>query len=612
MKIIFNLLCTLVLFSLLSCTQKTVNRDVIELKATPFDPADTHLLEGSVFKHAMDKNAEWLLSLEPDRLLHRFRLNANLEPKAEIYAGWETLGVSGHSLGHYLSACAMMYATTGNKEFKARVDYIVDELAECQKARKTGYVGAIPDEDRIWKEVSEGNIRYDGFGLNGGWVPWYALHKVWAGLIDSYKLTGSKQALEVVTKMSDWAVNMLSGLSEEQFQQMLACEFGGMNESFAEMYAITGNEAYLELAKKFYHKRILDPLKEGKDQLSGEHSNTQVPKIIGTARLYELTNDTDYQKISTFYWDRIVNHHTYLNGGNSNHEHLGAPDVLNDRLSINTSETCNTYNMLKLTQHLFSWSGDASYFNFYERALYNHILASQNPDDGMVCYFVPLESGSEKVFSTPFDAFWCCVGTGFENHTKYAENVFFKANDGGLFVNLFIPTALQWKQKGINIRMETKFPEEEAVKIKFEGKKQRFPLHIRYPKWTKDISVEVDGVSKQVEGEPGEYFTLNEEWGTGVELIFKMPMSIYTESMPDNANRIGVFYGPVLLSASLGKEKPEVYDLPVFVGNKEDVATNITKKGEGALAFTTQKYLHSPDQFYATLYYTWTKACCIF
>ena len=470
-----------------------------------------------------------------------------------------------------------MYTASGDKRFKERVDYIVKELAECQDARKTGYVGGIPDEDKIWAEVSSGDIRSQGFDLNGGWVPWYTLHKLWAGLIDAYRYAGSEQAKEVGTKLSDWAVRSFGDLSEEDFQKMLACEFGGMNESFADMYAITGNESYLKLARQFYHKAILDPLKEQRDELEGKHSNTQVPKIIGEARLYELTGDKDMHTIATFYWDRIVNHHTYVNGGNSNYEHLGKPDCLNDRLSPFTSETCNTYNMLKLTKHLFSWEPQAAYMDYYEQALYNHILASQNPDDGMVCYSVPLESGTKKEFSTRFDSFWCCVASGIENHVKYAESVFFQSvKDGGLFVNLFIPTSLNWKEKGMEVKLETQLPADNKVQISFKGKSKEFPLHIRYPRWaTQGIKITLNGKEEKVTGTPSSYFTLQGEWGTDTQLVIEIPMELYTVSMPDNADRMGIFYGPVLLAAPLGTEELQAYDIPCFISDTASIVQSI-------------------------------------
>ena len=586
------LLCIVLSTACKKNAEKEMVADTVPKEAIPFPLSDLRLLEGSPFKHAMNKNAEWLLDLEPDRFLHRFRLNAGLEPKGEIYGGWESRGVSGHTLGHYLSACAMMYAASGDNRFKERVDYIVKELAECQQARGTGYVGGIPEEDRIWSEVAAGDIRSEGFDLNGGWVPWYTQHKIWAGLIDSYLYADNNQAKEVAVKLTDWAVKSFGGLNEEQFQKMLACEFGGMNESLAEMYAITGNNDYLKLAENFYHKAILDPLKEKRDELAGKHANTQVPKIIGAARLYELTADEKYRTISTFFWDRIVNHHSYLNGGNSNYEHLGPPDQLNDRLSPLTSETCNTYNMLKLTKHLFTWEAAAPYMDYYERALYNHILASQNPHDGMVCYSVPLESGTEKVFSTRFESFWCCVASGIENHVKYAESVFFQSGDDGLFVNLFIPTALDWKAKGLKVKMETAFPEESKIHITFEGSKKTFPIYIRYPKWaTSGIKAAVNGTEKEVIGAPGTYFMLQDEWGSGTELVLDLPMSLHTESMPDNPNRIGIFYGPVLLATPLGKEEIKAYDIPVFIADRaEEVPGLIRPVPEQPLAFESDAF----------------------
>lgn len=569
---------------------KRVIKDKVKMEACAFPLSDVRLLDGSLFKNAMDKDGEWLLALEPDRLLHRFRLNAGLQPKGEVYGGWESRGVSGHTLGHYLTACAMMYAAGGDVRFKERVDYIVKELAECQAARKTGYVGGIPEEDRIWKQVSEGDIRTEGFDLNGGWVPWYTLHKLWAGLIDAYRYTDNEQAKAVVTRLTDWAVNSFGHLSEEQFQTMLRSEFGGMNESLAEMYAITGNENYLRLARQFYHKAILDPLSERRDELAGKHSNTQVPKIIGEARLYELTGDEKDHTITTFYWDRIVNHHSYVNGGNSNYEHLGPPDCLNDRLSAFTSETCNTYNLLKLTRHLFAWSAQAPYMDYYERALYNHILASQNPDDGMVCYCVPLASGTEKGFSTRFGDFWCCVGSGLENHVKYAESVFYQSvQDKGLFVNLFIPTVLNWKERKLEVKLETRFPADTEVRISFKGKRQSFPLYIRYPRWaTNGLKITLNGKERTVKGTPGSYITLKEKWGTGTTLAISIPMDVYTVSMPDNPNRVGIFYGPVLLAAPLGRAELKEYDIPCFVSESGLVTENIRPVPHQPLSFTAR------------------------
>jgi len=302
-----SVLCILVLSSC-GTDSNTIPQDQVEIKARPFSLFDVRLLD-SPFKHAMEKEADYLLSLEPDRLLHKFHLYAGLPVKGEIYGGWESREIGGHSLGHYLSACSMMFASSGDERFKERVDYITDELRICQDARKSGYVGSIPGEDSLFAEVSRGEIRSEGFNLNGGWVPWYALHKIWAGLIDAYELCGNETAKDVVVGMSDWAYTMFYHLTEEQFQQMLACEHGGMNESLARLYSITGDEKYLDLSRRFHHKAILDPLASELDQLAGEHSNTQIPKIIGCSYRYEITGDRVDSTIASFsgkLWSTII------------------------------------------------------------------------------------------------------------------------------------------------------------------------------------------------------------------------------------------------------------------------------------------------------------------
>ncbi len=368
--------------------------------------------------------------------------------KAEVYGGWEKLGVSGHSLGHYLSACSMMYASSGDKRYKEKVDYIIDELAICQQARKTGYVGAIPGEDSLWDQVAAGDIR-SGALLNGSWVPWYTLHKMLAGLVDAYQYTNNKKALDIATKFCDWIDVKFKNLTEKQFQAMLDCEQGGMNEALANMYALTGNKKYLELSYKFDHKKILDPLADGEDILPGKHANTQIPKVIGAIRQYELTGNEKEEKTADFFWQTVVDHHSYVIGGNSNFEHFDEPDKLSDNLSDNTTETCNSYNMLKLTRHLFALNADAHYMDYYERTLYNHILASINPETGMTCYYVPLASDGMKTYATPTESFWCCTGTGMENHVKYGNTIYAKGNDGSLYVNLFIPSTLGWKERNM-------------------------------------------------------------------------------------------------------------------------------------------------------------------
>jgi hypothetical protein len=410
--------------------------DAVTVKAFAIPLNKVSLLDG-LFKKAMEADATYLLTIEPDRLLADFRNHAGLKAKAEKYGGWETSGLAGHTLGHYLSACALQYTSTNDKRFLDKVNYIVDELALCQSPRN-GYLGAIPKEDSIWAEVQKGNIRSRGFDLNGAWSPWYTVHKIMAGLLDAYVYCNNEKALLIQTKFADWAEQILKDLTDEQIQKMLLCEYGGMNEVLANTYALTKNKKYLTLSYKFHDRRVLDSLAMGKDVLPGKHSNTQIPKLIGSIRCYELTGNADDKTRADFFWNTVVQHHTYAAGGNSNYEYFGSADQLSETLTESTMETCNTYNMLKLTRHLFALDPDANYFDYYENGLYNHILSSQNHDDGMMCYFVPLRMGGRKRFSNPFNTFTCCVGSGMENHVKYGEAIYAAGADGSLYVNLFI------------------------------------------------------------------------------------------------------------------------------------------------------------------------------
>ena len=313
-------------------------------KAAPFSQHDVRLLDGP-FKDGQDIAVKYLLSLDPNRFLANFRKDAGLQPKAPQYGGWESQGISGHAGGHYLSACAIAYASTGDPRFLERVNSFVDELAECQKANGNGYLAAIPNGRAIYAEVAAGNIRAKDFDLNGGWVPNYTQHKVLAGLRDAYRLAGNAKALEVEKALADWFEKTLGGLNGEQMQKMLDCEHGGMNEVLADLYADTGAERYLKLSRRFHHQAILDPLAKGKDILAGKHANTQIPKLIGLAARYEITGDAADRAAADFFWDRVAHHHSYVTGGNCKDEHLGEPDKLNNRLGSKTTETCNVYNL---------------------------------------------------------------------------------------------------------------------------------------------------------------------------------------------------------------------------------------------------------------------------
>ncbi|MFM9075772.1 MAG: glycoside hydrolase family 127 protein, partial [Bacteroidota bacterium] len=519
-------------------------KPVIATGATAFALGDVRLLDGP-FKQAMERDAAYLLEIEADRLLHRFRLNAGLQPKGEIYGGWEKESLSGHSLGHYLSACAIHYASTGDKRFLARVNYIVEELAECQAARKTGYVGAIPKEDSVWNLVSRGQMRVLDFSLNGAWSPWYTEHKVLAGLLDAFLHAGNKKALDISVRFGGWTLGLLKDLRPEQIQRMLDCEFGGMNEIMLNLYAITGEKRFLDGSMLFEHHKITDPLAKRVDDLNDRHSNTQIPKIIGSARRFELTGEARDKAVTEYFFETVSTNHTYAIGGNSDSEHLGKPGKLNERLSDNTAETCNTYNMLKLSRHLFTWEPHASLGDFYERALYNHILSSQRPSDGMMCYFTPLRRGGKKDYSDKFDSFWCCVGSGMENHVKYNEAIYYRGTDGSLLVNLFIPSELNWKEKGINVTQQTGFPNEGKTRLTIYGKSTGiWAIRIRKPWWAEQpMTIMVNGKHVNSTANSSVYLAIERKWKNGDVVEITLPLSLRTESLPDNPNRFAFLYG---------------------------------------------------------------------
>jgi DUF1680 family protein len=521
--------------------------DKVPPQAVPFRLDEVRLLDGP-YRDAMIRDQEYLLSLDQDRLLHNFRVTAGLPSSAQPLGGWEAPDVElrGHSVGHYLSAVSIMFASTGDARFKARADSLVAELAKVQAAEaKTfnpGYLSAFPEEffDRV-----DARQRV--------WAPYYTIHKIMAGLLDAYLLTGNAQALDVLKKQADWVAFRVGRLTEDQQQKALDTEFGGMNEVLANLYAATGEQKYLETAKKFEHKRILDPLARGVDPLDNVHANTQIPKIIGVAREYELTGDPRYRDIATFFWDRVVHHRSFVMGGNSDGESFFPESETSHHLGAAGPETCNTYNMLKLTRHLFAWSPSAATMDYYERALLNHILGSQDPNTGGVMYYCPLKPGAFKTFSTPNDSFWCCVGTGIENHAKYNDTIYF--HDGSsLYVNLFIPSELTWKDKRLQVRQLTKFPEEDSTSfVLTTDKPLRLALKVRYPSWAQSgMTLAVNGTPQAIATKPGSYVTVDREWKTGDTLQVKIPLSLHLEALPDDPHIQAIMYGPVVLAGDLG------------------------------------------------------------
>lgn len=573
--------------------------DTVVPAARPFALTEVRLLDGP-FKQAMELDKAYLLSLEPDRLLHNFRVTAGLPSTAAPLGGWEAPDVElrGHAVGHYLSALALMYAASGDARFKARADLMVAELAKVQTAEAKrfhpGYLSAFPEEffDRVEARQKV-------------WAPYYTIHKIMAGLLDVSQLCGNQQALDTVTRMADWVKFRVDRLTDDRMQAALGTEFGGMNEVLANIYAATGNPEYLRIAHKFDHKAIFDPLSRREDPLNGLHANTQFPKIIGAAREYELSGDARYRDIATFFWDRVVHHRTFVMGGNSDGESFFPEEEFSKHLGAAGPETCNTYNMLKLTRHIFEWSPSADAMDFYERGLFNHILPSQDPETGMVLYYCPLKPGAWKSFSTPEDSFWCCVGTGMENHTKYGDTIYFH-DDRSLYVNLFIPSELTWKDRGLVVRQETRFPEEDTTHLTLTAATPaRLALKVRYPSWARSgMIVTVNGKPEPLAASRGSYATIDREWKTGDRIDVRLPMTIHTEAMPDDPKMIAVMYGPIVLAGDLGREGLEAIKrygpsapqvgrvktptIPVFIGAVDSVPDRIVPIAGTRLHFTTK------------------------
>ena len=574
----------------------------IPVQMESFSVNDVTLTQ-SDFKHAEDMDIRYLLGIDPDRLLAPFLKEAGLEPKAENYTNWENTGLDGHIGGHYISALAYIYASTGHQEIKVRLDYFISELKRCYDASGDGYISGVSNGRKVWKEISEGNIRASSFGLNDGWVPLYNIHKTFAGLRDGYLIYGSEDCKEMFIGLTDWMYRLTSNLTDDQLQGMLSSEHGGLNEVFADAAAISGDKRFLELAKRFSHKRLLEPLIKGEDRLTGMHANTQIPKVIGYKRIANLEGNSDWDKAAKYFWETVVDNRSITIGGNSVREHFHPAEDFSSMLeSEQGPETCNTYNMLRLTKMLYETTGDTHYMDYYERATYNHILSTVNPVQGGFVYFTPMRAGHYRVYSQPQTSFWCCVGSGMENHARYGEMIYSHKADDELFVNLFIPSVLQWGD--IKVEQINNFPAEESTSLIITPEKARkFTVSIRVPEWTENMVVKVNG--KEVDAaQDGGFMKVSRKWAAGDKIEVSLPMSIRAISLPDKSDNYSFMYGPVVLAASLGKaEQLGMYaddsrgghiaagrqlplqDMPVIVGDKDNLLANITKVEGKPLTF---------------------------
>ena len=511
-------------------------------------------LTGGPLKKAQDLDAAYLLSLDPDRMLAFYRKRAGLPPKAEGLTGWDADGrqLTGHIAGHHLSAVSLMYSATGDARFKQRADYIVAGIKECQDANGDGFAGALPGVKEAFAEVSKGNIKAANFDLNGLWSPWYTLHKTFAGLRDAYRHTGNQTALDIGVKFGGWAEKYLAPMDDATIQRMLACEFGGMNEMMADLFADTGDKRWLDLSYKFEHKAVLDPLKHGEDPLSSLHGNTQVPKLIGSASRYAYAGNKDDLTAATVFWDRVVNHHTFATGGHGKDEYFREPHHLGNITEGRTAETCNVYNMLKLTRKLFALQPDVKYAEFHERALFNHILGSMDSDDGATCYMVPVGSGVRREYANMQRSFTCCVGTGMESHALHGLGLYYESGNK-LYVNVYAPSTAQWESAGVKLAMDTSFPIGDTATLTLDVVAPKsFTLALRRPSWAGDgFEVRVNDktvAQKLVAG----YVEITRTWKSGDEITIDLPKTLRLDRLKDNPTKAVVMWGPLVLGGDLG------------------------------------------------------------
>ena len=584
-------------------------------KVEYFGISDVRLTR-SAFKHAEDMDIQYLLALNPDRLLAPYLKGAGLTPKADNYTNWENTGLDGHIGGHYLSALSFMYAATGNEEIGRRLDYMLSELKRCQDTAGDGYLCGVPDGRKMWKEIEQGNVRAATFGLNDRWVPLYNIHKIYAGLRDAYLVAHREEAKDMLVKLTDWMERTTANLTDAQMQDMLRSEHGGLNETFADVAAITGDKRYLTLAHRFSHDIILNPLLKQEDKLTGIHANTQIPKVIGFKRIADIEKNDDWSKAADFFWHTVVNNRSITIGGNSVYEHFHPADNFEPmRTSEQGPETCNTYNMLRLTKMLYATSADAKYMDYYERALFNHILSTQDPVQGGFVYFTPMRSGHYRVYSQPQTSFWCCVGSGLENHARYGEMIYAHKGNDQLYVNLFIPSTLEWGD--INIEQSTSFPDEEGTSVivtSKKGKNKKFTLNIRVPEWVNEgeLSLTINGKTEKVNIADG-YVKVNRSWKDGDKLHISMPMHLRAIDMPDNSHNYSFLYGPIVLASRMGTQRQDgmfaddsrgghiaqgprlpLQNMPVVVGSTEDILSHITKT-DGKMEFTLKGV--SPENY---------------
>jgi len=599
----------------------TLNAQSIEparktiIRAKPFDSKAVKLKDG-MYKQALDLNYRYLLDFNTLQLVYNFRANAGLPNTVEPLTGWENPGseVRGHFTGHFLSALSLMYSATSDEQLKLKADTLIRELGIVQQALgPSGYLSAFPESfiDRV--EAGE-----------PVWAPYYTLHKIYAGMLDAYTHLGNKEALEIVSKMGDWAYERNHRLTYEGREKNLSFEHGGMGESLWNLYTITGEEKHRMAALYFHQDAFLDPLKNYTDKLTGLHANTQFPKILAATRQYELTGDPVYKNLCIYFWEQLVHARSYVTGGNSHYEHfMSDPWKLADMLGPNDHESCNTHNMMKITDHLFSWEPKAAYADYYERALINGIMGTQHPEvAGTTMYYIPMRPGMFRAYSEPSDSYFCCSGTGIETFSKLNTGIYFHQKNK-LWVNQFIASELSWKEQGITLIQETRFPEEDHTVLTFKTQHPvELEVNLRVPYWaTRGCVIKLNGKKLETGSSPGSYISLTRTWKSEDKIEFTLPMSLHTWTMPDNPRRTAFLYGPTVLAVALGKEgmndrmlrgighdcyqanrERATIDVPAIVTDQTDWLRRIEAVPDNPLTFRTNG-LGVPNDFILKPFY---------
>jgi DUF1680 family protein len=562
---------------------KPVVENQASAKLRPFAYGQVALLPGPL-KDSFETNVRYLRALSPDRYLWTFRQTAGLPTPGQPYGGWEApdCELRGHSIGHYLSACARGIAQTGDAELKKNADYAVAELAKCQAKHGKGYLSAFPEEffDRLER-------------FERVWAPYYTMHKIMLGLWEMYADTGNPQALEVLKGMADYFKARCDKLDDAQMQKVLKNEFGGMHEVLLNLYASTGEAKYLDLAQRFVKRSFIGPLAEGRDILPGLHANTHIPQIAGQARAYELTGAAESRKVVEFFWDTLVGAHTYATGGSNVNEHWGAPNKLAGTLSATNQEFCTSYNFEKICRYLLLWSGDARYADLLERNFFNGILVSQHPQTGMLIYFLPFRAGCHKEYGSPFDTFTCCYGTGIQEYASLAQDIYFHSDDA-LYVNLYANSAVTWKSPrgAVRVTQETDYPAADTTKIKIAvSQPTEFKLALRVPWWAaKGMRVEINGAPwpDSSQATPATWLALARPWNDGDTVDLSLPMSLHIQPINDDPTLGAVMYGPLVLAGLVDSaaRQPD-FPTPILTGDMKQPQEWIKPVSGKPLTFRT-------------------------